>query len=294
MKAKVINNNGRDKAFIGAIVGTVGSIAGGIISGKKKKKAEEAAFAQAQEEQTQQDGINEAAALSSSYGNQDYVNDYQKKITLKNGGKVKNNKDGFGDRVSNVKRGAHSSRKKANFGTFMKGIGSQAKTEFGSAFNKDNIGSTIKGIGQGVSNAINPIANPVSTITSGIINTTNSTLTNRKIAEDANANRNIKRAGGRKKAFLGDAGGGVGTLVSSLFQKSDAPKTIKKADGASFNAPKTGLTATSYQVDADGNPITAVNNTSGVPTNPTAVPNTEYADRIQQAKFGTRKRVKSK
>lgn len=296
MKAKVINKNGRDKAFIGAIVGTVGSIAGGIISGKKKKKAEEAAFAQAQEEQTQQDGINEAAALSSSYGNQDYVNDYQKKITLKNGGKVKNNTSEFGDRVTKAKSNSHTSREKANFGSLVGGITKGFKTELSTSFNKENIGGTIGAIGYGINNAISASKGGTSMpmLTPASVNTANATMTNRQIADEANAKRFIKKNGGRKKAFLGDAGGGLGTLVSSLFQKSDAPKTIKKSDGASFNAPKTGLAANSYQLDENGMPITAVSPVGGVPVSPTALPPNEYRDRIAQAKFGTRRRNKSK
>ena len=41
MKRKVINNNGRNKAFIGAAIGAVGNIVGGIIGKRKQKKAQE-------------------------------------------------------------------------------------------------------------------------------------------------------------------------------------------------------------------------------------------------------------
>ena len=38
MKRKVINENGRDKAFIGAAIGAVGNLVGGIIGRRKQKK----------------------------------------------------------------------------------------------------------------------------------------------------------------------------------------------------------------------------------------------------------------
>ena len=41
MKRKVINKNSRKKAFIGAAIGAVGNLAGGIIGAFKQKRAQE-------------------------------------------------------------------------------------------------------------------------------------------------------------------------------------------------------------------------------------------------------------
>lgn len=83
MKRKVINENGRQKAFIGAAIGAVGNLVGGIISKRKQKKAQEKAYRQAQEEQTRSEGVQQAQAMSAQYANQDYVDEYRNKITLK-------------------------------------------------------------------------------------------------------------------------------------------------------------------------------------------------------------------
>ena len=89
----------RQKAFIGAIIGAAASIAGGIIKGNKQKKAQEKAQAEAQAAQDHKDALQNAQALTSAYTNQDYVGQYNDKLTLKCGGKV---------------------RRKACFGTLLK------------------------------------------------------------------------------------------------------------------------------------------------------------------------------
>lgn len=89
MKKVVVQEKGRKKAFIGAIIGTVAGIAGDLIGAKKRKKAEEEAFNNAQNEQYRVDGVKQAAAITSSYANQDYVRQFNDKVTLKGGGKVK-------------------------------------------------------------------------------------------------------------------------------------------------------------------------------------------------------------
>ena len=94
------NTGERKEAFLGAIIGAVTGIAGSIISGKKKKRAEEQAFKLAQDEQNRIDGIQQAQAMSSQYANQDYVDQYLNKVTLKNGGKVKVKQSKKGDRMS--------------------------------------------------------------------------------------------------------------------------------------------------------------------------------------------------
>lgn len=108
MKRKVVKQDTRNKAFLGAIIGGVSNIIGGAISRRKQRKAQEKAQAQ----QTELEGYQQAAAMSSAYANQDYVNEYRNKITLKNGGKVKTN-----DRIKVAKKFACGGRKKANLGT---------------------------------------------------------------------------------------------------------------------------------------------------------------------------------
>lgn len=110
MKARVINKNGRDKKFIGAAIGAVTSIAGGLINRAKQKKAARkqaeanrlSATMQAQE-QANQDAVNQ----SQQYENQEYVDDVKNKISFRNGGKSK---------VSVAKKYKCGGRSKALFG----------------------------------------------------------------------------------------------------------------------------------------------------------------------------------
>ena len=89
MKAKYIYKNKRQKAFLGAAIGAVASVVGGIISNKKKKKAEEAAFKQQQEAQFRNDNFIQAYSLSQIANNTGYIDDYKKRISFKCGGKKK-------------------------------------------------------------------------------------------------------------------------------------------------------------------------------------------------------------
>lgn len=119
MERKVLKKNGRDKKFIGAIIGAAASVAGGLISANKKRKAENRAFRAEQAEQNRVDGIQQANAMSTVYGNQGYVDDYQNKIVLQNGGKVKAKKVNSSDRISNAKKFAVGGRKKAFMGSLL-------------------------------------------------------------------------------------------------------------------------------------------------------------------------------
>lgn len=78
----------RDKAWLGAVIGAATGIAGSIISGNAQKKA---ARAQARA-QNRQATLEMANNLSNAYGNQEYVDDFQNKITFRNGGRVKRTK----------------------------------------------------------------------------------------------------------------------------------------------------------------------------------------------------------
>lgn len=207
MKRKVVKVNTRNKAFLGAIIGGVSNIIGGAISRRKQRKAQEKAQAQ----QTELEGYQQAAAMSSAYANQDYVNEYRNKITLKNGGKVKTN-----DRIKVAKKFACGGRKKANLGT--------------------------------------------------------------------NVREQYKCGGKRTKGLLGvsDAIKGVGTIVNSAM--SQPQQQVKRSVGYAY-APKTDIKDNSYQVDANNNPINAVN------TN-TASDHLYYDDRIRRAKFGTKRKCR--
>lgn len=207
MKRKVVKQNTRNKAFLGAIIGTVSNVIGGAISRRKQRKAQEKAQAQ----QTELEGYQQAAAMSSTYANQDYVNEYRNKITLKNGGKVKTN-----DRIKVAKKFACGGRKKANLGT--------------------------------------------------------------------NVREQFKCGGKRTKGLLGvsDAIKGVGTIVNSAIAQPQ--QQIKRSVGYAY-APKTDIKDNSYQVDANNNPVNAVN------TN-TASDRQYYDDRIQRAKFGTKRKCR--
>lgn len=207
MKRKVVKQDTRNKAFLGAIIGTVSNVIGGAISRRKQRKAQEKAQAQ----QTELEGYQQAAAMSSAYANQDYVNEYRNKITLKNGGKVKTN-----DRIKVAKKFACGGRKKANLGT--------------------------------------------------------------------NVREQYKCGGKRTKGLLGvsDAVKGVGTIVNSAIAQPQ--QQVKRSVGYAY-APKTDVKDNSYQVDANNNPVNAIN-TNIMDNRP------YYDDRIQRAKFGTKRKCR--
>ena len=96
------NKVSRDKAFLGAIIGAgaslLGSAVSGIISSRKQKKA----LKRQQAQQTEQAGYQTASAMTSGYANQEYVDEYNKKITLKNGGKIDMNS--YNDRIKTAKK----------------------------------------------------------------------------------------------------------------------------------------------------------------------------------------------
>lgn len=113
MKKKIIK---RDKAFLGAIIGAatglIGSAIGGSISNNKAK----AQLRAQQRAQNKQDTLAMAQNLSASYGNQEYVDEFNKRITFKNGGKMKRRKCAAGNKVSVAKKFACGGRKKAEWG----------------------------------------------------------------------------------------------------------------------------------------------------------------------------------
>lgn len=146
MKNKVVKRN---KAFLGSIIGAVG----GIIGAAKRKKAEEKAFKMQQEEQYRQDSLAAAQAMTQSYANQDYVDEYKKKVILKNGGKMKIKKTNYTDRINNQKKYACGGRKKANFGSII-------ANQFSGNNLNDTVGGIASGIGSVATNLINSSSTP--------------------------------------------------------------------------------------------------------------------------------------
>ena len=126
MKNKIVK---RDKAFLGSIIGAVGGVIGSAIGAAKRRRAEKKAFKMQQEEQYRQDSLAAAQAMTQSYANQDYVDEYKKKVVLKNGGKMKTKQGNYTDRIKNQKKYACGGRKKANFGST--GVGSIANSLIG-------------------------------------------------------------------------------------------------------------------------------------------------------------------
>lgn len=301
MKRKVINDNGRDKAFLGAVIGGVANIAGGIISKRKQKKAQEEAYKQQQKEQTQNEGFQQAAAMTSQYANQDYVNQVKNKISLKNGGKVAMKK-GYNDRIAHNKKFACGGRKRASLGS---DIINSAKS-IGEDFSGANLANTISGIAGGVTAAVSGNNPSSSNMSSAEASTAQNIATNKEIARKANEARQRKttaaKYGTRRKAMfgIGSAVSGIGNLIGSATQSTTPQKQVKKAQGFSYSAPKTGLQQTDYQTDAGGNAPTVVDNNSGNNQNTpasnnngnVAFANGQYKDRIEQAKFGVRKHKK--
>lgn len=221
----------RQKAFIGAIIGAAASITGGIIRGNKQKKAQEKAQAEAQAAQDHKDALQNAQALTSAYSNQDYVNQYNDKLTLKCGGRI---------------------RCKANFGTelvqALPGLGNLAGSVTGIE-GLDSLGTTI---GQGI-NANRQInenrriaqeAEKLKQLQSNRqqLNITSDTITNPMIMSQRYNFINKYKCGGRKKAWIGTAIGTAGSLIGGMFgNKGKEPIQVKQDDQSIYSAPKTGL-----------------------------------------------------
>lgn len=133
---KVIKTDNRKKAFLGALIGGVASIAGSAIGAAKKRKAEREKLKQQQIEQNQNDAKAQAQALTASVADQDYVDEYNKKVTLKMGGDKK-----FNDRIKS---------NKTKFNRIFK-CGGQKKAKMGSLIGQT--GDAMSGIG-GLANSL--------------------------------------------------------------------------------------------------------------------------------------------
>lgn len=221
----------RQKAFIGAIIGAAASIAGGIIKGNKQKKAQEKAQAEAQAAQDHKDALQNAQALTSAYANQDYVGQYNDKLTLKCGGRVRR-KAGFG----------------TEFADALPGLGNLASSITG----VQGLGELGTAIGQGISanqqinenKRIAQEAEQRKQLQAGQqqLNITSDKMTNPITMYQRSSFINKYKCGGRRKAWIGAAIGAAGSLIGGMFgSKGQQPIQVKQADQASYSVPKTGL-----------------------------------------------------
>lgn len=106
----------RNKAFLGAVIGAVANIGSTIAGGIMSKNSAEKAQRQQQMAQNRKDTYSMAQNLSNAYGNQEYVDEFNKRVTFKKGGKM-NTK---GDRLVREKKFACGGRKKTACGTRKK------------------------------------------------------------------------------------------------------------------------------------------------------------------------------
>lgn len=142
---KVIKTDNREKAFLGALIGGVASIAGSAIGAAKRRKAEREKLKQQQIEQNQNDAKAQAQALTASVADQDYVDEYNKKVTLKMGGDKK-----FNDRIK-------SNKTKSN--RIFK-CGGRKKAEMGSLIGQNGVGGEIGDAMSGIGGLANSLFAP--------------------------------------------------------------------------------------------------------------------------------------
>lgn len=255
----------RHKAFIGAVVGAAASIAGGIISGNKKKKAQERAQAEAQAEQDHKDAIQNAQALTSSYANQDYIDQYYDKFTLRYGGRT---------------------RRKASFGTeFIQALPGLSNLA-GAVTGVEGVGQLGTAISQGI--AANQQTNENKRIALEAerrkqlnnVQINSDAITNPMINNQRNNFINKYKCGGRKKAWIGAAIGAAGSLIGGMFgSKGQEPIKVKQADAASYSAPKTGLINPDWANQSTAQPI----------IQQPAIQQSIYNDRLRIRRLGGRR-----
>lgn len=88
------NKCNKRKAFLGALVGGLigagASIGSAAYASSRNRKAQEESFNNQQESLTRQAQLKELSNLNNAINNQSYVDEVKSKVTLKNGGKIKN------------------------------------------------------------------------------------------------------------------------------------------------------------------------------------------------------------
>lgn len=256
----------RQKAFIGAIIGAAASIAGGIIKGNKQKKAQEKAQAEAQAAQDHKDALQNAQALTSAYANQDYVDQYNDKLTLKCGGRVRH-KAGFG----------------TEFADALPGLGNLASSITG----VQGLGELGTAIGQGISanqqinenKRIAQEAEQRKQLQAGQqqLNITSDKMINPMTMYQRSSFINKYKCGGRRKAWIGAAIGAAGNLIGGMFgSKGQQPIKVKQTDQASYSAPKTGIERPEWITNGN--------------VQPSVMPQSVYRDRLNVYRCGGHRR----
>lgn len=144
---KIVKRDNRKKAFLGALIGGIASIAGSAIGAAKKRKVEREKLKQQQIEQNQNDAKAQAQALTASVADQDYVDEYNKKVTLKMGGDKK-----FNDRIK-------SNKTKSN--RIFK-CGGQKKAKMGSLIGQNGVGGEIGDAMSGIGGLADSLFTPSS------------------------------------------------------------------------------------------------------------------------------------
>ena len=134
----------RDKAFLGAIIGAVAGIGGAIGVGAMGKHSAEKAQRQQQIAQNRKDTYSMAQNLSNAYGNQEYVDEFNKRVTFKKGGKMNTKYD----RLVREKKFACGGRKKACGGRAKAACGTRKKAAWG----ESDTSALISGLGSAGSN----------------------------------------------------------------------------------------------------------------------------------------------
>lgn len=149
---KIVKRDNRKKAFLGALIGGVASIAGSAIGAAKRRKAEREQLRQQQIEQNQNDAKAQAQALTAAVADQDYVDEYNKKVTLKMGGDKK-----FNDRIKSNR--IKSNKTKSN--RIFK-CGGQKKAKMGSLIGQNGVGGEIGDAMSGIGGLVNSLFTPSS------------------------------------------------------------------------------------------------------------------------------------
>ena len=129
----------RDKAFLGAIIGAVAGIGSAIAGGIMGKHSAEKAQRQQQIAQNRKDTYSMAQNLSNAYGNQEYVDEFNKRVTFKKGGKMNTKYD----RLVREKKFACGGRKKACGGRAKAACGTRKKAAWG----ESDTSALISGLG---------------------------------------------------------------------------------------------------------------------------------------------------
>lgn len=136
------------KAFLGAIIGGIAGIAGSVIAGASSKRSSQKQIEEQQRQQNKKDTLEMAQNLSASYGNQDYVDEFQNKVKFKTGGKMKTKNVNYTDRVTLAKKFKCGGRKKAGWGAsdtsnVINGVSGALSNTIGSAI-VNSVDPTIK------------------------------------------------------------------------------------------------------------------------------------------------------